>query len=260
MKKLVLLLALCFVVPSLAHAACSGPGAYGTAVCADSPLGYWRLDETSGTSAADSSGNGHPGTYASSGVTYSTVGPTGLGDTGVTFDGTNGNMTGLSATNNGTTAWSEEAWFEATDVTTYRQIITGTNGTNTYFHITLNLTTGTVSGCYYSAGDFCITTTGAWNDGNWHLVDYTWVNGGQKLYIDGVLRASDTQTIGLPAVNHWICGSQSGASYHFHGSETQCALYNATLSATRVLAHYQAVSVPVSGAHAIGVWRKRGGY
>ena len=40
------------VVPSLAEA-----------INALSPVGYWKLDETSGTTATDSSGNGHDGTY-----------------------------------------------------------------------------------------------------------------------------------------------------------------------------------------------------
>ena len=38
--------------------------AYGLAVTAQSPDLYWRLDETSGTIAADSSGNGRDGVYA----------------------------------------------------------------------------------------------------------------------------------------------------------------------------------------------------
>lgn len=33
------------------------------------PAGYWKLDETAGTTAVDSSGNGHTGTYTGSGYT-----------------------------------------------------------------------------------------------------------------------------------------------------------------------------------------------
>ena len=36
---------------------------YDQAVLADSPAAYWRLGESSGSSAADSSGNGNGGTY-----------------------------------------------------------------------------------------------------------------------------------------------------------------------------------------------------
>ena len=38
-------------------------GALETAILALSPIGYWKLDETGGTTAADSSGNGRNGTY-----------------------------------------------------------------------------------------------------------------------------------------------------------------------------------------------------
>lgn len=40
----------------------------------DQPVGYWRLDETSGTTAADSSGNGRTGTYVNT-PTLAAVGP-----------------------------------------------------------------------------------------------------------------------------------------------------------------------------------------
>ncbi len=46
----------------------AGRRAYADEVIADSPAAYWKLDETSGTTASDSSGNGNHGTYGS-GVT-----------------------------------------------------------------------------------------------------------------------------------------------------------------------------------------------
>jgi hypothetical protein len=47
---------------------------YAQEVLADTPVGWWRLDETSGTTAADSSGNGRDGTY----VNTPTLGASGL--------------------------------------------------------------------------------------------------------------------------------------------------------------------------------------
>ncbi len=38
-------------------------GSYSAAVLADTPRGYWRLGEASGTTAVDASGNNHTGTY-----------------------------------------------------------------------------------------------------------------------------------------------------------------------------------------------------
>ncbi len=45
------------------QAPASGGGDYQAAILADSPGGYWRLGETSGTTAADSSANANDGTY-----------------------------------------------------------------------------------------------------------------------------------------------------------------------------------------------------
>lgn len=58
-----------------------GPAAavtFDAAVLADSPAGYWKLDETAGATAVDSSGNGRDGSYVNS--------PT-LSSTGVTLNG-----------------------------------------------------------------------------------------------------------------------------------------------------------------------------
>jgi hypothetical protein len=41
-------------------------GSYGNVSVSDGLLGYWKLDETTGTVAADSSGLGHTGTHTSS--------------------------------------------------------------------------------------------------------------------------------------------------------------------------------------------------
>lgn len=62
---------------------------YLSEVLADSPLGYWRLDETSGTTLADSSGNSETGSYINS----PTLGQPSLlltdPATSVNFNGTN---------------------------------------------------------------------------------------------------------------------------------------------------------------------------
>ena len=47
---------------------------YDTEILADSPVGYWKLNETSGTTAYDSSGNGNNGTLHG-GITLNQPGP-----------------------------------------------------------------------------------------------------------------------------------------------------------------------------------------
>jgi len=64
--------------------------AYASAVMADSPYLYYRLGETTGTAAADASGNGRNGTYVN--VPSANLGKAGSkasGDTAATFNGSN---------------------------------------------------------------------------------------------------------------------------------------------------------------------------
>src|SRR6266567_2362739 len=85
---------------------------YSTTVLADAPVGYFRLDQASGTTANDSSGNGFNATYSGSGITYSQAGAlAGDSDTAILFNGTSGKITcpgGLSAVGYGQI--TVEAW------------------------------------------------------------------------------------------------------------------------------------------------------
>jgi hypothetical protein len=86
------------------------PSGYAATVTADGPVSYWRLGETSGTSAADSTGP-NIGTYRN-GVALGTASLTSdAANAAATFDGVNDSMavpstTGLSPT----AAVSVEAW------------------------------------------------------------------------------------------------------------------------------------------------------
>ena len=64
---------------------CSVGADYPQSVLADGPLGYWRLQEASGTTAVDSSGNGRPGVYQG-GVVLGQAGAI-AGSSAAAFDG-----------------------------------------------------------------------------------------------------------------------------------------------------------------------------
>jgi len=67
-----------------------GYGDYVSQVFVDSPIGYWQLDEVSGTIAVDSSGNGRHGTYVG-GVTLGAPSAFSNGNIGsARFDGASG--------------------------------------------------------------------------------------------------------------------------------------------------------------------------
>ena len=87
---------------------------YSAEVLADSPAGYWRLGEASGTTLNDSSGNSHSGTYTS--VTLGATGAlAGDSDTAATFNGSSSHADVAYASWMGvTTALSVEAWIKTT--------------------------------------------------------------------------------------------------------------------------------------------------
>jgi hypothetical protein len=188
------------------------------------------------------------------------TGPTGLGDTGVTFDGSTGEMTAATAlTAGGGNTFTVEVWFKSTSSASGKAIsATSVGGTNGYGGITLNYpATGKVSFDYYAAGDYlCSTTAATFNDGKWHLADYTvnlsGGNGPLLGYIDGAQVCTVSIGNGPSNIDHWYYGAAvSGGSLtnFFPGSETQATLYATTLSGTRIAAHYNATIASV--AHAL---------
>jgi len=68
--------------------------AYQNAILADNPVGYWKLDESSGTIAADSSSSGYDGVYH--GVTLGVNGPFCDGTTAASFSASNGSTVRIS--------------------------------------------------------------------------------------------------------------------------------------------------------------------
>ena len=102
---------------------CTAPSdSYATGVLSDSPLAYFPLNESSGPTVCDVSGNGDNGTYATSGVSYGVSGPlrSDSSQTAVAGDGSSpsllGNapaITGLS----GNQSFTLEGWFKATTTT-----------------------------------------------------------------------------------------------------------------------------------------------
>ncbi len=86
---------------------------YGAAVYADSPEAYYRMDETSGPSAVDSSRNSDTGVYTAN-ETFGTPSPvSGSTGTAVAFDGSTGTLaSGIQET--GPSVYSEEIWFKTT--------------------------------------------------------------------------------------------------------------------------------------------------
>ncbi|HEV3260444.1 MAG TPA: hypothetical protein VG013_26550, partial [Gemmataceae bacterium] len=99
---------------------------YMQTVLADNPAGYWRLGEASGTTASDSSGNGHNGTYMG-GVTLGQPGAiAGDPNTSVAFNGTNGIVDTSFVPN--VLSFTIEAWVNPATASARPQTVAGVSG------------------------------------------------------------------------------------------------------------------------------------
>ena len=90
------------------------------------------------------------------------------------------------------------------------------------------------------------TTTATYmNTANWYQVVGTYTSGNRRLYINGVLVNSDTQsgTIATNAGGMSIGaygGYTGGKSYFYNGNESICRVYNRALSAAEVSQNFNA--------------------
>jgi PKD repeat protein len=216
---------------------------YATTVNGDSPLSYWRLGETSGSTARDSSGNAFPGTYVGP-VTFGSAGAIGGTETGVTLG--SGGFVAATTSMAGPGQYSEELWFRTT---------TTSGGRLTGFGSSATGTSSTQDRQVYLAADgkivFAntatnkITSAAAYNNGQWHHVVATRGPSALVLYVDGVQVA----TTGASAV-----GSYTGSGFWRVGADAtgvtgvsglagdvdEAAFYVNALTAAQVASHRSA--------------------
>lgn len=241
---------------------------YEAEVLADSPIGFWRLDETIGTTAKDSSGNGRNGTY-----TYDQAGNTRVNtiraDGGTTpqyhptqssgqsdgnFTVPEGTLGAISYPFTVEFAFKANTLYKDDTDATYTQIvyttIGHTDGTNIYFYVqaAANRTArvGVASGSAYSYSSLNV------NDDTWHHVVIRVTSASTRsIYIDGTsygttgsgtfpssfpsgLTAFSSTTLFVPGLTNWEPPTGSSVAY------SDLAIYSGTLGTSRITAHYNA--------------------
>ncbi|HZP93335.1 MAG TPA: LamG domain-containing protein [Burkholderiales bacterium] len=207
-------------------------------VQADAPVAYWRFGEASGTTAADSSGNGNTGTYQGS--------PT-LGTRGGIAADQNGCIL-LNGSSQYVTA-NDAASLDVGDTVTVEALIklaaTGSRyeivnkGTNAY-QLRLN-TDGTLDFAKAGVAIIVSGTVKITDTSKWHHVVATKSGATSKLYLDGadVTGTVTNQTL-IDTNDPVTVGRAVGAVDYFNGAIDEVAIYNKALPAYRVAAHYQA--------------------
>jgi concanavalin A-like lectin/glucanase superfamily protein len=234
------------VTPTGTPTSTSTPSAYAAAILSDSPIAYWRLGESGGTTAVDRSGHGHNGTYQNNptlGVAGAIANDT---DTAVHFSGSGGQYVVVPAHSafNNLSPLSAEAWVrttnttqtgvvmsQSTDTLGWRLEIGGESGGGGHRVALWGLSSGTFcSGISFLKGVTSIA------DGNWHHLVGVYAAGWARLYVDGFEEASFAGNFCTAAQPLYIA-SAAGALL-FPGDIDEVAVYSGGLSASQIAAHY----------------------
>ncbi|MDD5055254.1 MAG: SdrD B-like domain-containing protein [Candidatus Peribacteraceae bacterium] len=202
----------------------------------NSLVGYWKLDDGSGSTVArDDSGNGNHGTLTS-GPTWS-ANPTHVSKFynpfALSFDG--GSRIQASITNiSQVGSISISTWLKAGNKSSYNVVAANTNGSPSYI---VGLTNGSPDSLFWwYNGSFrqSVNSSQEYSD-IWHHVIYVYNGSTYKIYEDGSLLNSleSAATININGI--WYFGNDQYNSY-LKGSLDDVRIYNRALSASEVAA------------------------
>jgi hypothetical protein len=196
-------------------------------------VAHWTLDEATGTTRHDTSGNSINGTWLNSPTFATHPSEISFNDPGcLTFNGVNqcvwmGNPSALPA---GTAARTVCGWAKTGSTasgwgwiasfgspSTSQAMFIGRNGADLY------------GGGY---GDDLVVSN-FW-DGNWHFIALTYDETTAKLYADGTLAASSPKTWNLVPYGCYIGEQVNNATEFWNSSIDDVRIYNRALSTTEI--------------------------
>jgi hypothetical protein len=233
-----------------------------------SPANYWALNDsgsvpyegsvpsaTASTTLVDASGNSDTGT-AQDGVTLGATGPTTPGGA-IQLNGSTGYVQTAKSYAN-PEGISEVAWFKTTSAsggTILGFTSSQTNATPTYYDRTIWMDNSGKLVYEVTNGSTAeeVTSTSAYNDGNWHMVVAEIGSGGQLLWVDGAFVYAGI-TVAESYTGYWHLGwgyetgqADAPTSPYLNGSLSQVAIIPSTLNGAEMsLLH----NVPTAGAYA----------
>lgn len=216
---------------------------YASNVLADTPLRYYRLGESSGTLAADISGNGQNGTYS----TPFTLAQTGLltGDPATSVLGSATFRVTCPGTGlpSGNSPWSYVVWFKTPASYAGAPAVMGFGGSNTS-KLASSMWTDTSGklNCDVGAGTGQITSPTVLAAASVHMGAVTWDGTTLRLYLDGA--ASGTATtpgaLSIPSSPALYVGANANGAASWTGNIQEGAFFGTALSAAAITALYTA--------------------
>jgi len=208
---------------------------YASAVSADQPVSYWRLGDTSGGVAADTTGL-NPG-QLQGGVTPGQPGPV-PGGGAMRFDGTGDVYFGDPASLH-TQRWSVELWFDTTSTAGSTVMMR-----SRHYGYVVGISGGQVSAAGNAAdlAGFGVASAASYADGAWHHLVATKSDTAVTLYVDGATVGSAAADPGMHYESGGVALARDGdfPGAYFTGLLSEAAFYDHALTAQQVSAHYTA--------------------
>lgn len=232
----------------LAAASMGRAATYDQIVLEDSPIGYYRFEETTGSTAADASTSTNDGTYNNVTLGVASAADS-LGNAAGFVGSSNVRLTDIAAFDMGTGPASFSMWYRTTsdargDLLTYK----GSGGDFGIHSNSQSDPAGYDSSVSIYHGSFR-NQVGA-DKNRWHQMVYVRGDGAgdsSKLYIDGKLASTGTNGSSFNITNDILIGSNHAndpptlsTTIGFNGSIDEVAIYDSALKAEAVSTQYYA--------------------
>lgn len=203
-------------------------------------IGWWKLDEMSGTSAYDSSGNEMFGTLNGS-MTFSGNGTSGKIGRALAFDGSNDYVDFGNIYNNPIEPFTLSAWVKVPDITpaSKQGIIGGAQYIVGGFFLALSELGDLEFVSNMSGGENRLKTSiSSIGNNQWFFTTMTYSGSEKNIYVNGSLNNTSSTTIDLTTKSFRIGNSQQGGWSSFSGEVDDVRFYNRTLTSAEIQALY----------------------
>ena len=216
---------------------------YRAQVLGDNPVGYWRLGEASGSTAADETGT-NPGTYVNSPTLGVAGALKGSSNTAASFNGSTQYVdVPSSASLNVSSGVTVEAWVKPNAMPGL-----GLSGTIAMkasdppyaYWLQVTDTDRAKFGVGVGGVNHPLSAGGVVSAGSWYHLVGTYDGSVQRLYVNGSLVASQAQTGNVDTVGGDFRIGTTRATEFFNGTIDDVAVYNKALTPAQVEAHYEA--------------------
>ncbi len=245
------------------------PTTYQQAMLSLNPIGFWPLNEASGTVAYDVIG-GNNGTYTGT-YALGQAGPPNSffgGAASTVFDGTSGHVDIPGAPLNITGAITVVAWVNVLSAPTFDGLF-GHGDASWRLSISPSGQPGGNDGPGLSDATDPISSPGVY-DGNWHMVAYSYTgtpgqNNNGSLYVDGALVADNTVVTNVVGNNldAWIGGAPDYTNRFLPAYIADAAVFAQPLTAAQIQGIYngnavagpQTITITRSGSDVVLDWQ-----